>query len=188
MSGLTPSQTVGPFFRIGFERLFCDDLVPPGCSGEALTIAGQVLDADGQPVPDAVIEFWQADQYGRYICPKDRPARQAEGAFSGWARIPTDALGGFRLRTVKPGAVSGFGNRLQAPHINVAIFMRGLLRHLFTRIYFGGDPANQTDAVLSMVPEHRRSTLAAKRSAALDSSYSWNIVLQGPEETVFFDW
>ena len=180
MPGLTPSQTVGPFFRIGLERLFCDDLVRPGYDGVAITVSGKVLDADGQPVPDAVLEVWQADHFGRYVAPDD--------AFRGWGRIPTDSLGNFRLRTIKPGAVRGLRNALQAPHLNVTIFMRGLLRHLFTRMYFDGELENRNDPVLLAVPENRRQTLIATGCPAVDGQYSWNIILQGDEETVFFDW
>lgn len=186
--GPTPSQTVGPFFRIGLERLFCDDLVPPGYDGLAITLSGKVLDADGEAVPDAVLEIWQADHFGRYVAPDESAAGEASSTFRGWGRIPTDSLGNFRLRTIKPGAVRGLRNTVQAPHLNVTIFMRGLLRHLFTRMYFDGEPENRNDPVLLAVPENRLQTLIATRYPVPEGQYSWNIILQGKEETVFFDW
>jgi protocatechuate 3,4-dioxygenase alpha subunit len=182
MLGLTPSQTVGPYFKIGLERLFCSNLVPSGRESQATTISGQVLDADRHPVPDAMLEFWHADEAGRYT-----PAERATD-FLGWARVPTDTEGRFSLRTIRPGTVQGPNATLQAPHISVAIFMRGLLRHLFTRIYFEGDASNAKDWVLLRVPESRRTTLIAKRSGKDANLYLWNIVLQGTDETVFFDW
>src|SRR5207247_516161 len=154
---------------------FRDDLVPPDHQGEAIRITGQVVDADGQVVPDAVLEVWQADHLGRYVSVDDPQA-----TFHGWARIPTDAHGQFRLRTIKPGRVVGLNGALQATHISVTVFMRGILRHLFTRMYFEGDPENQGDSVLLAVPEQRRETLIAKRSAAAERHYSWDVVLQGP--------
>jgi protocatechuate 3,4-dioxygenase alpha subunit len=182
MRGPTPSQTVGPFFHLGLRRLFRDDLVPPDHQGAATSISGQVRDGDGQAVPDAVLEVWQADHLGRYV------SVDSQATFHGWGRIPTDAHGSFRLRTITPGRVVGADGALQAPHINVTLFMRGLMRHLFTRVYFEGDPANPSDSVLRAVPEPRRPTLMAKRSAAAGKHYSWDVVLQGPQETVFFDW
>lgn len=188
MRRVTPSQTVGPFFHIAFKRLSCDDLVPEGYEGKPVTITGRILDGESQPVPDAVLEVWQADSQGRYSPPVSLLSEHSARSFQGWGRIPTDALGGFRLRTIKPGPVIGLKDELQAPHLNVAIFMRGLLRHLFTRIYFEGEPANQSDPVLLRVADKRRQTLVAARAQAADDSYTWNIILQGPGETVFFDW
>lgn len=186
MPGPTPSQTVGPFFSIGMKRLFSSDQSASGREAEAIAITGQVLDGDGQPVPDAVLEFWQADQFGKYAQPESASSEGA--AFLGWARVPTDAQGSFTLRTIKPGAVAnGSSGSPQAPHINVIIFMRGLLRHLYTRIYFDGEPANQSDPVLQTMPENRRATLVARRSETNRKQYLWNVVLQGNGETVFFD-
>jgi protocatechuate 3,4-dioxygenase, alpha subunit len=186
MPGLTPSQTVGPFFHIGLDRLFHNDLVPEHFNGAPVTFTGQVLDADGEPVPDAVLELWQADHLGRYWHPSHPSSSEPEQQFPGWGRVPTDDRGHFEFRTIQPGRVAGPKGTTQAPHINVTIFMRGLLRHLFTRVYFDGDSANATDPVLLSVPEPRRYTLIAKRSDA--DHYTWNVMLQGAHETVFFDW
>ena len=181
--GLTPSQTVGPFFHIGLRRLFRDDLVPPDRAREAIVISGRVVDGDGEPVPDAVLELWQADDRGAYANVDDPGT-----GFFGWGRVATDPLGNFRLRTLKPGRVVATGGLSHAPHVNVTLFSRGLLGHLFTRIYFAGDPGNAADPVLLAVPESRRHTLIAQRDVGDQSRYSWNIVMQGPRETVFFDW
>jgi protocatechuate 3,4-dioxygenase alpha subunit len=170
------------------KRLFCNDLAPRGREAKAITITGQVLDGDGRPVPDAVLEFWQADEFGTYAQPDNASSDEGAGAFLGWARVPTDAQGSFTLRTIKPGAIAnGSGSRPQAPHINVTIFMRGLIRHLYTRMYFDGEPPIQSDAALLTVPENRRATLVARRSEASGKQYLWNVVLQGADETVFFD-
>lgn len=186
MPPLTPSQTVGPFFHIGLKRLSCDDLVPAGYPAPAITISGRILDGESKPVPDALLEVWQADQLGRYAL--NFLGDEMPPTFQGWGRIPTDFLGRFKLRTIKPGPVNGPSDAPQAPHINVAVFMRGLLRHLFTRIYFDDEPANQGDPVLLMVPQKRRQTLVATRGRRNHGNYRWNIILQGPGETVFFDW
>jgi protocatechuate 3,4-dioxygenase alpha subunit len=188
VSGATPSQTVGPFFHIGLRRLSRDDLVPSAGKWIPITISGQVLDGDRQPIPDAVIEVWQANHLGQYAIADALQRTEPAASFCGWGRLPTDASGGYKLRTIKPGQVIGSGDTLQAPHINVAVFMRGLLRHLFTRIYFENELTNTADPVLLRVPEKRRPTLIAQRCDCVEQRYSWNIVVQGPEETVFFDW
>src|SRR5262249_18409178 len=135
----TASQTVGPFFRIGMEPLYATDLAP-GAAGK-VTISGRVLDGDGKPVDDAILEIWQADAQGRH-----RQGDTTDG-FTGFGRVPTDANGEFRFSTVKPGRVPGPRGELQAPHLVVAVFMRGLLIHLLTRLYFPDEPANAGDAV-----------------------------------------
>jgi protocatechuate 3,4-dioxygenase alpha subunit len=183
---LTAAQTVGPFVAIGFEKQAVNDIALPGVAGERVTIIGQVLDGDGQPVTDAVIETWQANSYGKYAHPDDAQEKLLEDNFKGFGRVLTDTQGGFRLATIKPGKVAGPDGQEQAPHITVVIFMRGLLKHLMTRIYFPGDAANATDPVLNLVPAARRSTLVASKAA--NGALQWNVHLQGPHETVFFDY
>ena len=179
------SQTIGPFLRIGLEWMQIEELAPRGVSGVRVTIRGRVIDADGRPVNDAAVEIWQANSQGRYASPEDRQDKPLEPAFRGYGRSLTDEQGGFRFSTVKPGPVPGPGNSLQAPHLNVVIFMRGLLKQLMTRMYFPDDAANAADPVLALVPVERRSTLIARKTA--DGTLEWNVILQGADETVFFD-
>jgi protocatechuate 3,4-dioxygenase, alpha subunit len=183
----TTSQTVGPFFSIGLTRMKHDDLVSAGTSGERVVIEGHVLDGDGQPVPDAIIEIWQANSYGKYAHPEDQQDKPVEPSFSGYGRVPTDDEGKFRFTTIKPGQVPDLDGKLQAPHIVVSVFARGLLRRLVTRIYFPDEPANATDFVLNLVEASRRETLVAKKIADVSGKLEWNVILQGPNETVFFD-
>jgi protocatechuate 3,4-dioxygenase, alpha subunit len=182
----TTSQTVGPFFSIGLDRLRTDNLAAPGISGERLTIEGRVLDGDGQPVPDAMIEVWQANAHGKYAHTEDTQEKPLEPGFSGFGRVPTDDEGQFRFTTIKPGPVPGPGGKLQAPHLVLSVFMRGLLKRLVTRIYFAGEAANDSDFVLGLVEPARRSTLIAKKVQSQRALFQWDIVLQGSEETVFF--
>ncbi len=183
----TTSQTVGPFFSIGLTRLNRDDLAGPGVSGERVSIEGRVLDGDGQPVPDAILEIWQANAHGKYPHPDDTQDKPLEAEFSGFGRIPTDDEGRFRFSTIKPGVVPGPQGNPQAPHIVVSVFARGLLRRLVTRIYFPEEPANARDFALSRVPAARRATLIARRIGDRYGALAWDVRLQGPEETVFFD-
>ena len=183
----TTSQTVGPFFSIGLTRMKHDDLVSAGTSGERVIIEGRVLDGDGKPVPDAIIEIWQANSYGKYAHPEDQQDKPVEPSFSGYGRIPTDDEGKFRFTTIKPGPVPDLDGKLQAPHIVVSVFARGLLRRLVTRIYFPDEPANATDFVLNLVEASRRETLIAKKITGVSGKLEWNVILQGPNETVFFD-
>jgi protocatechuate 3,4-dioxygenase, alpha subunit len=185
--GLAASQTVGPFFEIGFEDLYQTDLTVPGVSGTIITIHGRVLDADRLPVPDAVIEIWQANSFGKYTHPEDKQDKPLEPGFSGFGRCPTGPDGTFIFRTVKPGPVPSSTGAIQAPHINVSIFMRGLLDRLVSRIYFFGDEHNSTDEVLQLVDSARRSTLFARPAGSDANSYRWDVILQGQDETVFFD-
>jgi protocatechuate 3,4-dioxygenase, alpha subunit len=179
------SQTIGPFLRIGMEWMVIEDLAPQGLAGERVQFEGRVVDADGKPVNDAAVEIWQANSHGKYASPEDTQDKPLEKGFRGYGRSLTDDAGVFRFRTVKPGRVPGPDGKLQAPHITVTIFMRGLLKQLQTRIYFPDDPANTDDAVLNRVPAERRATLVAKRRG--DGMLEWNVVLQGRNETVFFD-
>lgn len=182
----TSSQTVGPYLHIGLTWLVTDDLVGPGTTGKPIVIEGRVTDADGKPVDDALIEIWQANAHGRYDHPEDTRDLPLEAGFNGFGRVPTDAGGAFRFRTIKPGAIPAADGAMQAPHINVTVFMRGMLRQLATRIYFPDEPANVNDPALRSVPAERRGTLIAKRVG--DATLSWNVVLQGEGETVFFEY
>lgn len=181
----TPSQTVGPYFRIGLEYRFGDALCAQDAPGEHIVLTGALYDGEGVPVPDAQLELWQADPQGRYpgLASGDEPA--AEG-FRGFARVPTDEDGRFRFRTIRPGAVALPDGSKQAPYIAVMLFMRGLLRHLHTRIYFAGESGNEEDTILRAVPADRRETLMTKPLPGRPGEYLWNIHLQGEDETVFF--
>jgi len=198
----TTSQTVGPYFQIGLERFYIDDLTAPGVEGKAVEIEGRLFDGDGQPVPDGVIEIWQADAQGKYahsefseglgsIQENDSQAKEHArpqrglGVFGGFGRVPTQPDGSFRFKTIKPGRVLAPDGTLQAPHIAVSVFARGLLRRLVTRIYFPDEPSNAEDFALKLVEAGRRNTLMAKKSP--DGRWQWNVVLQGKDETVFFD-
>ena len=181
----TPSQTVGPFFHFGLATR--SRTRPHGARGyegqarSALRI--RVADGDGEPVPDALIELWQADADGRYARPED-PAGPLPPAFTGFGRLPTDADGRCCFETIRPGRVADPQGRMQAPHINVCFFARGLLRQIFTRVYFEGDDGLDLDPILSLVPEARRSTLVARRD---NDDWQFDLRLQGANETVFFD-
>jgi len=183
----TPSQTVGPFFSIGFEALNVNDVAGSEVAGERVTIAGRVLDGDGQPVPDAVLEIWQANAHGKYAHPEDTQTKTVEKSFFGYGRVPTNDRGEFRFTTVKPGSVPGPNGTTQAPHLIVSVFMRGLLNRLITRIYFSDEPANANDFILNLVEPGRRGTLVARKSSGGTGLLEWNVILQGSDETVFFD-
>jgi protocatechuate 3,4-dioxygenase alpha subunit len=180
--GSTPSQTVGPYLSIGLPWEDGPFVVPEGTPG-AVTIRGTVYDGEGAPVPDALIETWQADAEGRFDHPDD-PRGRVTG-FRGFGRCPTDPQGNYEIRTVVPGAVPGQGGATQAPHIDVSVFARGLLHRVVTRIYFPqNEAANAADAVLAAVPAERRHTLVA---TAGEGGYRFDVRLQGEGETVFFD-
>ncbi len=167
---MTPSQTVGPFYHFGLTKnpaLGC--LTTPEVEGERIRVRFRLLDGDGQPVPDGMIELWQADAAGDYH----------QGTFCGFGRLATDEQGCCTFDTIRPGRVGA-----QAAHINVSVFARGLLNRLCTRVYFDGDPALAEDAVLARVPEDRRSTLLARN---MGDCWEFDIRLQGEGETVFFD-
>lgn len=175
----TPSQTVGPYFGFALPWPEGPSVVAEDHAG-AVWIRGRVIDGAGNPIPDALVESWQANEAGVF------PRRDGPGdpSFRGFGRCPTDRAGTYGIRTVKPGRVSGPDGRLQAPHIDLALFMRGLLRPVITRIYFPDDPHNASDPLLSSVPEAQRGTLIA--SSAPDG-YRFDIRLQGDGETAFFD-
>ena len=190
----TPSQTVGPFFAYGltaeqyaypFGQIAGGTLADDATPGERISIVGRVFDGEGRPIPDAMIEIWQADAEGRYAHPAD--ARGSNTGFSGFGRrgTGTDPESRFVFETIKPG-LPGDG---QAPHVTLIVFMRGLLTHLYTRLYFSDEAdANTSDPVLLSVPSARRRTLIAEREETESSSlYRFDIHMQGDDETVFFD-
>ncbi|NIA69992.1 protocatechuate 3,4-dioxygenase subunit alpha [Pelagibius litoralis] len=187
--GQTPSQTVGPFFAYGltpeqygyaFRSLAGADLRDPATAGREIVIKGQVFDGAGAVVTDAMIEIWQADPQGRYL----QPGAQGNRGFTGFGRCGTgyDDENGFRFTTYKPGTV----DERQAPHVTAIVFMRGLLSHLYTRIYFADEAeANGRDPILASVEPARRATLIAEPEEP--GTYRFDIHMQGERETVFFD-
>lgn len=194
MSNITPSQTVGPYFKYGltpgndyaWNDAFGNDLVTADVSGERIRIVGQVFDGDGKVIPDSMLEIWQADAQGRFADPQDTRA-MPNAAFRGFGRCGTDAKGGFEFRTIKPGPVPGPGGKPQAPHILMAVFARGMTQQAITRIYLGGEAANAADPILALVPADRRATLIAAREQGGVLTYRFDVHLQGDRETVFFD-
>ena len=171
----TPSQTIGPYWHL-IEYPEFADLTRFGASGEKVVLTGRVFDGDAAPVPDACVELWQASP-------------EADDTFPGYGRAATDTDGRYRFTTLKPGPVPGRGNNLQAPHLAVAIFARGLLKQLFTRIYFADEALNGSDPVLSSIddPARRRTLIAIRDDASRPPTYRFDIVLQGDAETVFFE-
>ncbi len=182
----TTWQTVGPYFRIGLEYLNTTELAPAGTPGEPVTVVGKVLDGNGKPISDALIEIWQADASGEYGGIVSNPADGAATAFSGFGRIPTDDDGRFSFSTIKPGPVAGPAGTMQSPHLAIRLMMRGLLRGLTTRMYFPSE-AVDSDPILELVPATRRATLMATVTPGSPSTLQWNIEMQGERETVFFD-
>jgi protocatechuate 3,4-dioxygenase, alpha subunit len=175
----TPSQTVGPFFSIGFDWLKRNNLTEE-LQGDRVVIRGRILDGDGKLVPDAVLEIWHPDATGQF-------APSPNSAPMGFARVPTDENGVFSFTTVKPGALPASDGRPQAPHLQISIFMRGLLQRLSTRLYFPDEPLNASDDALALVPEARHATLIARRAEGSDGILDWDVHLQGEQETVFFE-
>jgi protocatechuate 3,4-dioxygenase alpha subunit len=208
--GQTPSQTVGPFFHYGLPWKGGADLVGPSemgarpdlfaeehwllnlsspsgtPAGEVIEIAGRVLDAEGAQVVDAMIEIWQANAYGRYhALDDDRADVPIDPHFIGFGRAAVDAEGVYRFRTILPGRVPGPGNSLQAPHIALSVFGRGVIKRLATRLYFDGAVGNDEDPVLACIPTERRGTLIAQRHG--EGPWWLDLRLAGADETVFFD-
>jgi protocatechuate 3,4-dioxygenase alpha subunit len=185
----TPSATVGPFLHIGLtEKHSVTQLAAAESKGERVFLRCRVFDAENVPVNDAIIELWQTDNDGRYNHPDDpRGAATSPLVFMGFGRAATNERGFCEFETIKPGRVPAPDGKLQAPHINVAIYARGILLQLYTRIYFAGDPANEQDPVLALVPESRRKTLLACPDVSRPNGWQFDIRLRGENETVFFD-
>jgi protocatechuate 3,4-dioxygenase alpha subunit len=212
--GVTPTQTVGPFFAPALLRDVQNIMVTDQTAGQRIRVEGRVIDGDGNVVPDAMIEIWQANSHGRYNHPRDTRDLPLDPEFSGFGRSGTDDAGVYWFETVKPGPVpfggkgsggtgsggqdggggesSGQdGGQMQAPHLVVTVHARGMLNHAQTRLYFEDEAANATDPILALVPADRRDTLIARREEADGSGgkivYRLDIVLQGRGETVFFN-
>ncbi len=183
----TTWQTVGPFFRIGLERLFDADIAGVGVEGERVAVAGRVLDGDGLPIRDAVLEIWQANAAGKYAHPADTQDKPLEAGFKGFGRIPTQDDGTFRFTTIKPGTVPGPNGTTQAPHLVVGLLMRGLLRGLVTRAYFPDERLNSSDPILGLIEPSRRATLIMTPSSEHANLLHWEIRMQGEAETVFLE-
>ncbi len=181
---LTPSQTIGPFYFGTIIKAYRADLAPAGIAGERIELALTLHDAKGDIVPDGLLEIWQANSHGRYNHPDDRRNLPLDAGFEGYGRASTDTSGTARFGTVKPGRVPWPAGGMQAPHVNVSVFARGVLNRLATRVYFDGDPANAEDPVLKMVPAERRAGLIAQRQ---NGAWHLPIYLGGAKETVFFD-
>jgi len=182
----SPSQTIGPYLSLGMPWADGPFVVPQGMPG-SIWIRGRVTDGAGDPVPDGMIETWQADAIGRFNHPDDPRGPGDEPGFRAFGRCLTDDAGEYEILTVKPGRVpAASGDGLQAPHIDVTVFARGLLKHLVTRLYFADEEAtNAEDPVLALIADaHRRDSLLA---APTDDGYRFDIRLQGEGETVFFD-
>jgi protocatechuate 3,4-dioxygenase, alpha subunit len=175
---ITPSQTAGPFWHLidfpAWSDLLREGGPNAGVAGERITLSGRITDGDGAPCPDCLVELWQAGPDGAH-----------EAGFHGYGRCATDRDGMYRFTTLKPGPVPGRGNTLQAPHITLAVFSRGLMNHVTTRAYFAAEPLNDTDPVLALVPAARRGTMLAR--AESPGAWRLDIQLQGDGETVFLD-
>jgi protocatechuate 3,4-dioxygenase alpha subunit len=185
--GLTPSQTIGPFLAIGLPWPDGPEVVEPGTEG-AITISGRVFDGAGEPVPDALVETWQAAPDGSFAHPGD-PRGGGDRGFRAFGRSATDPDGRYRVVTLRPGAFPGREGGTEAPHLDVSVFARGLLDRVVTRIYFADEAAaNAADPVLSTVDPERRGTLIATAVPGGEAgSFRFDIRLQDPQETVFFD-
>jgi protocatechuate 3,4-dioxygenase alpha subunit len=184
----TPSQTVGPFYSIGLTDRAMNRLVTDNTPGQRIRIEGQVIDGDGAPVPDAMIEIWQANAAGRYNHPDDKQEKPLDQSFTGWGRSGTEPSGSYFFETIKPGPVPASAESVQAPHINVIVFARGMLTHAFSRIYFNDELLNESDPILNSIENERRRTLIAVRHEENGKViYRFDIHLQGENETVFFD-
>jgi protocatechuate 3,4-dioxygenase alpha subunit len=197
---ITPSQTVGPYFAYGltpkgrcqwdpngqyaWKETVGDNLVTPDAVGAKIAIEGCVYDGDGVAINDAMLEIWQADGEGRYASREEARGRP-NAQFKGFGRSATNKDGVFGFSTVKPGPVAGPNGTMQAPHIVVALYSRGMLRQVYTRMYFPDEAANAQDPILALVPTERRDTLIAKKQA--DGVYRFDIRVQGDNETVFFE-
>jgi protocatechuate 3,4-dioxygenase alpha subunit len=183
-----PSQTVGPFFRIGLSGpRAVQRIAAAGVKGERVKLVVTVFDAEDQPIHDCLIETWQANADGKYNHPDDKQEKPLDPAFRGFGRQATDQNGVCSFETIKPGRVPGPKGTQQAPHLAVSVFSRGMLNRLPTRIYFAGDPANEQDPILALVPKERRATLLARPVERERGAWQFTIRFGGAGETVFFD-
>lgn len=176
---ITPSQTIGPFFAEGLKWKEGAIVFPESAPGRHIRLLGAIIDGTGKTVPDSLIEFWQPDAAGRFGGPR-------HSTCSGFGRVMTDKAGHYAISTVVPGPVDGADGRPQAPHILVVVFSRGLLKQVISRVYFEGEAANLRDPVLAACGA-RAETLIARRDPSDANTYQWNVVLQGENETVFFE-
>jgi protocatechuate 3,4-dioxygenase alpha subunit len=185
--GVTPSQTIGPFLAVGLPWPDGPEVVPAGTPG-AITITGRVLDGAGAPVPDALVETWQAAPDGSFAHPDD-PRGGGDPGFRAFGRSATTADGDYRIVTLRPGALPAPGGGTEAPHLDVTVFARGLLDRVVTRIYFADEAAaNAADPVLAIVPSDRRGTLiAVPPPGGPPGTFRFDIRLPEPQETVFFE-
>jgi protocatechuate 3,4-dioxygenase alpha subunit len=197
MLEITPSQTVGPFYaycltprKYKLNEIFSNDLIVPGLEGEKIRIEGRVLDGDNVGIYDSMLEIWQADAKGSFAHARDHEGSNT--GFKGFGRVEPDSEGNYHFVTIKPGRVKTLEGKLQAPHIDVAVFARGMLKHLVTRLYFGDEESNKDDPVLSQVPADRADTLIARpQGNGGERVYRFDIRIQegaeGPPETQFFE-
>jgi len=184
----TASQTVGPYFHLGCTKTHSvNRLAGEDAKGERVWLHCRVLDGDGLPLNDAMLELWQANCEGKYHHPEDTQDKPIDPHYRGFGRIATDEDGSCIFETVKPGSVPGPDDSVQAPHINMSVFARGVLKRLPTRIYFRGNAANASDPVLALVPEGRRDTLMAGPDSSNPGHWFFEVHLCGDKETVFFD-
>jgi protocatechuate 3,4-dioxygenase, alpha subunit len=188
LPGVTPTQTIGPFFSPALLRDVMNVLTTDSTTGQRIRIEGRIVDGAGNVVPDALIEIWQANSHGRFNHPRDQRDLPLDPEFGGFGRSGTDDDGVYWFETIKPGPVPFQGDQLQAPHLSVTVHARGMLNHAQTRLYFEDEAANATDPILALVPTERRGTLIASRHDADGTvTYRLDIVLQGRGETVFFN-
>jgi len=184
----SPSQTAGPYFHLACTNprsVRC--VAGPNAKGERVRLICRVLDGDGVPVNDSMIEIWQANAEGKYHNPDDPQEKAVDPDCPGYGRLATDENGNCVFETIKPGRVPGNDGTLQAPHMNISVFGRGILKRLATRIYFAGDPATHEDPGLALVPKQRRDTLMAQPDPRQSGDWRFDIHLCGEHETVFFD-
>jgi protocatechuate 3,4-dioxygenase, alpha subunit len=184
----TPWQTVGPYFAISLAGGHSiEHIAGPKTKGERVKLMCSLFDGQGQGVDEALVEIWQANADGKYNHPDDPQDKPVDSDFRGFGRQATDVNGVCVFETIKPGRVPGPNDTMQAPHLAVSVLARGILRRLPTRIYFAGDPANEKDPVLVLVPKERCETLLAQPVANQPGAWRFDIHLSGENETVFFD-
>jgi protocatechuate 3,4-dioxygenase alpha subunit len=182
------SQTVGPFFHLGLTDPYSiPTIAGPLVKGERVKLVCAIYDGEGNFLPDAMLEIWQANADGKYNHPEDTQERPLDPEFRGFGRLASDASGMCGFETIKPGRVPSWTNVPQAPHFVISVFGRGILKRLATRAYFGGEPANAEDPVLALVPADRRETVMARPDPAQPGVWRFDIHLSGEKETVFFD-